>query len=97
MNCEEMKADRDVLGHIRRINLKEKKRMEKEGGVACFYREEAASNYETVYDFEKSMAIIAYQVAHKAKFGSVPTTTVEDGTSFDEMSLTQIRESAKRL
>lgn len=70
MSIEAMKNDRDVRGHIRRINEEAKREMEETPGLwVGLLWEGLADEYETVYDFEKGMALEAYSNAHKAEHG----------------------------
>lgn len=81
---EEMKADTDVLAHIRKINAAAKKEMEETPGLwVGMLGESLASEYETVYDFERAMGLEAYHNAHKAEHGVRPR--VDAGASLEDI------------
>ena len=85
MNFEAMKVDTDVLAHIQALNDETRARAEREGWTFfTTLAEETASEYKTVYEFERSMWIQSYSDSYKEEYGVRPrhinfeTTTLEE-------------------
>lgn len=77
-NQAEMKANTDVLAHIRKLNEKIVADCEREGyDFYTTWAEEIASEYETVYDFELSQAKQTYSDWYKEEVGFRPTLRPE--------------------
>ena len=90
MNIEEMKQDTDVLGHIRTRNEERKRRAQEEGWTTFPLSESIADRFETVYDFEKDMALQTYSDVYKESRGFRPSID-------PKWTLEEIRAKTERL
>lgn len=78
---DQMKADTDVLGHIRRENTKLRERAKREGWTFWMNTcESVASRYETVYHYELEMAREEYRNLYKEVHGCRPPFLGKDVT-----------------
>ena len=72
-NYEAMKADTNVLAHIRSLNEARATEAREEGRTFHFTTpEDLASEFPNVYEFEREMAWSSYSDLHKEEHGFRP-------------------------